>query len=216
VQPSTLIRFAKEFGYEGFSRMQQVFKTRLIEGAPDWRERVYDARAESGSDDMLDRASDGMISALQRLKRETRREDLARAVDILQDADFAWVAGLRRARPIAAYMAYGLNRLERRAALLDFDGGMAAQQVANMRRGDVLTAIAFPEYSPPVVEAVRDAHLRGIPVIALTDSAASPLAKNADAAFYVDDASPGAFRPIGAAIGLVQAMVEILAARGTE
>ena len=212
VQPSTLIRFAKEFGYDGFSRMQQVFKTRLIEGAPDWRERVSEAPAASGAD-VLDRSADAMIRALERLKRETRRDDLARAIAMLDGAQFVWVAGLRRSRPIAAYLAYGLTRLERRAAILDFDGGMAGQQAANMRPGDVLAAIAFPEYSPVVVDVVRDVHLRGIPVIALTDSPASPLAANADVSFFVDDPSDGAFRPIGAAIGLVQALVESLRAR---
>ena len=140
-------------------------------------------------------------------------DDLARAIAMLHAAQFVWVAGLRRSRPIAAYLAYGLTRLERRAAILDFDGGMAAQQAANMRPGDVLAAIAVPEYSPVVVDVVRDVHLRGIPVIALTDSPASPLAVNADVSFYVDDPSDGAFRPIGAAIGLVQALGESLRAR---
>jgi DNA-binding MurR/RpiR family transcriptional regulator len=213
VQPSTLIRFAKEFGYDGFSRMQQVFRTRLIEGAPDWRERVLDARTADGGGDVLDRCADAMIRALERLKRETARHDLARAVNILSDAQFVWIAGLRRSRPIAAYLAYGLTRLERRAAILDFDAGMAPQQAANMRPGDVLAAVAFPEYSQAVVEAVRDVHLRGIPVIALTDGPASPLALNAAVAFFVDDPADGAFRPISSAIALVQALIESLGQR---
>src|SRR3546814_15333988 len=41
VQPSTLIRFAKEFGYSGFSEMQKIFRLRLIEGAPAYREQIY-------------------------------------------------------------------------------------------------------------------------------------------------------------------------------
>ncbi|MDZ4367183.1 MAG: hypothetical protein U0987_09195, partial [Afipia sp.] len=41
VQPSTLIRFAKEFGYRGFSELQRVFRLRLIEGAPRAREEVF-------------------------------------------------------------------------------------------------------------------------------------------------------------------------------
>jgi DNA-binding MurR/RpiR family transcriptional regulator len=213
VQPSTLIRFAKEFGYDGFSGMQQVFKMRLIEGAPDWRERVYGALPEaSATGDALDRCADAMIRSLERLKRETPRADLDRAVGLLAGADFVWVAGLRRSRPVAAYLAYGLTRLERRAAILDFDGGMAAQQAANMRRGEVLAAIAFPEYSPAVVDLVRDAGLRGIPILALTDGPRSPLAADAAVSFFVDDDAPGAFRPIAASIGIVQALVERLAA----
>ena len=46
VQPSTLIRFAKVFGFSGFSEMQQVFRLRLIEGAPSFRTR-FTSIAES-------------------------------------------------------------------------------------------------------------------------------------------------------------------------
>ncbi|MEM7213643.1 MAG: hypothetical protein AAF479_17460, partial [Pseudomonadota bacterium] len=56
VQPSTMIRFAKEFGYSGFSEMQKVFKVRLIEGAPAFRERIFEHKrqlAESTRDDPL-------------------------------------------------------------------------------------------------------------------------------------------------------------------
>lgn len=210
VQPSTLIRFGKELGYDGFSALQKVFKLRLIEGAPLYREQVFAAQQGSAGGDLLDRCVDAQIASLERLKRTTSREDVDRAVAILAGADHVLVAGLRRSRPIAAYLSYGLTRQERRCGLVDFDGGMAAQQVANMRAGDVLAAIAFPEYARPVVEVVREAHLRHIPVIAITDGPASPLALNADVAFFTDHATGGAFRPISGAIGLVQTLIESL------
>lgn len=213
VQPSTVVRFAKEFGYDGFSGLQQVFKLRLIEGAPVYRERVF-GDAGAGSADPLARCADALIASLQRLKETTPRERIARAVEILGGADFVFVAGLRRSRPVSAYLAYGLTRLERRCAILDFDGGMAGQQVANMRQGDVLCAVAFAEYSPVVVDAVRDAHLRDIPVVTITDSDASPLAHNASVHFVVDDDAHGAFRPISGAIGLAQTLIEEIAAHG--
>jgi DNA-binding MurR/RpiR family transcriptional regulator len=83
-----------------------------------------------------------------------------------------------------------------------------------MRQGDVLCAVAFAEYSPVVVDAVRDAHLRDIPVVAITDSDSSPLALNASIHFVVDDDAHGAFRPISGAIGLVQTLIEEIAATG--
>jgi DNA-binding MurR/RpiR family transcriptional regulator len=84
---------------------------------------------------------------------------------------------------------------------------MASQQVANMKSGDLLVAIAFPPYSEPVVDAVVDCHLSGKPVLALTDSPQSPLARHARLAFFVDNASTGQYRPISGAIALVQTLV---------
>jgi DNA-binding MurR/RpiR family transcriptional regulator len=34
VQPSTLVRFAKSLGYDGFSHLQQIFRDRLRERFP--------------------------------------------------------------------------------------------------------------------------------------------------------------------------------------
>ncbi len=213
VQPSTLIRFAKEFGYSGFSQMQKIFKFRLIEGGPNYRERVYEQHARTAGDhperpaELLEQCANASIASLQNLKSTVGREELDRAVEFLDRSEHVYVAGLRRSRPIATYLSYGLVRLERRCSILDFGGGMAAQQVANMRPGDVLVAIAFAEYAAPVVDVVREAHLRGVTVLAITDTSSSPLARNSTVAFYVDDETTEQFRPIAGAIGLVHTFI---------
>jgi DNA-binding MurR/RpiR family transcriptional regulator len=210
VQPSTLIRFAKEFGYSGFSQMQRIFRHRLIEGAADMREQVYATQAARPTSDLaalLQGSIDALVASLEELRRTVPTEDLVQAVSMLERADHIYIAGLRRSRAIATYLAYGLARSERQCSLLDFAGGMASQQVANMRTRDLLVAIAFPPYSEPVVDVVVDCHLSGKPVLALTDAPHSPLARHAKLAFFVDNAATGQFRPISGAIALVQSLV---------
>lgn len=210
VQPSTLIRFAKEFGYGGFSDMQRVFRHRLIEGAADTREQVYQRQALRPPADLaaiLEGSIDALVASLEELRGSISTEDLARAIEMLERADHVYIAGLRRSHAIATYLAYGLARSERQCSLLDFGGGMAAQQVANMKADDLLVAIAFPPYSEPVVDVVVDCHLSGKQVLALTDSPHSPLARHARLGFYVDNAATGQFRPISGAIALVQTLV---------
>jgi DNA-binding MurR/RpiR family transcriptional regulator len=218
VQPSTLIRFAKEFGYSGFSEMQRIFRHRLIEGAADMREQVYATQASRPTTDLaalLDASIDALAASLEDLRRTVSTDDVAQAISMLERADHIYIAGLRRSRAIATYLAYGLARSERQCSLLDFGGGMASQQVANMKAGDLLVAVAFPPYSEPVVDAVVDCHLSGKPVLALTDSLRSPLARHARLAFFVDNVSTGQFRPVSGAIALVQTLVSglITAAR---
>lgn len=217
IQPSTLIRFAKEFGYDGFSSMQQIFKLRLIEGGGSYRERVYEARASARAEghegpSPLDDCIDTLIASLEALRRDIRPQELAHAVQLCARARHIYVAGLRRSRPIATYFAYGLTRLERRCSLLDFGGGMAPQQVANMGHDDLLIAIAFTPYTKGVVDVVRDASFRNLPILSITDTPTSPLAVNATRSFCVDNEPGGAFRPISGAIGLVQAIIVSLGA----
>lgn len=213
VQPSTLIRFAKEFGYSGFSDMQKVFKLRLIEGAPVYRERIYhhrtslEAAAKDNPAAILHEFTDASIMCLERLRDTVQPETLAKAIAMLDRADTIYVIGQRRAFPIAAYLAYGLTRLERRCQLLDFVGGMVPQQIATLRKSDLLVAIAFAEYTPAVVDAVTDAHIRGVPLLTVTDVPTSPLARHSDAYFCVDDADIHRFRPIAGSISLMQSII---------
>lgn len=213
VQPSTLIRFAKELGYSGFSDMQKIFKLRLIEGAPAYRERIYrhrDSLEKAAKDDpaaILNEFTDASIMCLERLRDSVQPETLAQALALMDRADTIYVIGQRRAFPIASYLAYGLTRLERRCQLLDFVGGMVPQQIATLRQTDLLIAIAFAEYTPAVVDAVTDAHIRGIPMFTLTDVPTSPLARHSDLYFCVDDADIHRFRPIAGSISLVQSLI---------
>ncbi len=213
VQPSTLIRFAKEFGYTGFSEMQKVFKLRLIEGAPAYRERIFKHKRqleELGRDDplaVLHEFCDASVLCLERLKSDINGEDLRKAIGLLNEAENIYVIGLRRAFPIAAYFSYGLMRLEKRCQLLDFVGGMVPQQVATMRPTDLLVAVSFMEYAPTVIEVVHDAQIRGIPMLTITDVPSSPLAKHGSVCFTVDNADVHQFKPIAGAVGLVQALI---------
>src|SRR5262245_10831336 len=92
VQPSTIVRFAKEFGYSGFSQMQRVFKLRLIEGQPLYRERVY-AREHTGPRPLgtepqaiLKEFVDASIGSLKELSSAIRGADMDRAVELLASA----------------------------------------------------------------------------------------------------------------------------------
>jgi DNA-binding MurR/RpiR family transcriptional regulator len=218
VQPSTLIRFAKEFGYTGFSQMQQVFRLRLIEGGPAYRERAYrhrkrlEAQAADNPVAVLAEFADASALCLERLKETVQPEAFQKALAMLRAARHIYVIGQRRAFPIAAYVAYGMTRLEYRCTLLDFVGGMVPQQAATLQGDDLLVAVAFAEYTPAVVDIVHDVHIRGVPILAITDVPSSPLARHSSLSFLVDDMDVHRFRPIAGAICLVQAMMIALGA----
>src|SRR3546814_2148170 len=140
-------------------------RCRLIEGAPAWREQIYrhrdrlEATAETDPMALLREFTDASILCLERLKETVDPEALGEAIGMIAGAEHVYVIGQRRAFPIAAYVAYGLTRLEHRTQLLDFVGGMVPQQAATMRATDLLIAIAFAEYTPAVVQAIGRAHV---------------------------------------------------------
>jgi DNA-binding MurR/RpiR family transcriptional regulator len=214
VQPSTLIRFSKEFGYSGFSDLQQVFRLRLIEGAEEVREKVYSDSASRPEpidlQETIEHCVQANVDALLDMRNTVSFESMADAVQMLQSAPHIYIAGLRRSRPIATYLAYSLARSERRCGLLDFGGGMASQQIANMGPNDLLVAIGFTPYSQPVVDAVMDAFMSRRRILAITDGHDSVLAKHAANSLFVSASANARFQPISGAVCLIQALVSSL------
>jgi len=209
VQPSSMIRFANALGFDGFSQMQQVFQSHLVERSAPYRERIRQMRrgGEDGDAGVLPRFVGEAIGELQQLEEHVDAERLAAAARILAGAPQVHVLAMRRAFPVACYLAYALNQLELQAHLLDGLGGMLGEVAHTIRPGDALLVASFRNYTPAVVDTARACRARGVSVIAITDSALSPLKPAADVCFELGDDSTRPFRSLVAPLCLAQALV---------
>jgi len=208
VQPSSTIRFANALGFDGFSQMQQVFRSHLVERGAPYRERIQ--RMPPGgpaAGGVLHQFVGEAVDELRQLEEHVDPKALAAAVKLLAAAPQIHVLAQRRAFPVAAYLAYALNQLELRAHLLDGLGGMLDGFARNIGKGEVLVVASFRNYSPAVVEAAVAAQARGVSVVAITDSALSPLKPAADVCFDLGDDSSRPFRSLVAPLCLAQALV---------
>ena len=70
-----------------------------------------------------------------------------------------------------------------------------------------MVAASFKPYAPEVVEIVAERRAAGLPVIALTDSALSPIAREASLSFELQEPEDHAFRTLVAPILLAQVLV---------
>jgi DNA-binding MurR/RpiR family transcriptional regulator len=224
VQPSSIIRFANSFGFDGFSEMQQVFRSRLVaDAAPSYRERIAamppGGRIRGGSratpESVLDQFVADDIDALDELRGRIVPRDLHRAVALLEKARSIHLVGQGRSFPVAFYLQYALARLDLRAYLVDSIAGTAVRQARLAARDDVLVAVSFKDYSPDVVTAVEQAAVRKVPVIALTDSPLSPLAQHAAVCFEIAERRDRPFRSLVAPMCLAESLVVSLGHRLT-
>ncbi|HXK17420.1 MAG TPA: MurR/RpiR family transcriptional regulator [Polyangiaceae bacterium] len=202
VQPSSLIRFAKVFGFSGYSDMQRVFRLRLTDAMPDYKERLKslngaEVQGEEAKDvnALLEQFVEADIVGLRRLQQNKRLGTLLdQAFKLITDSETVYVVAHRRSFPIACYLAYALSQMNVRNVLVDGVGGMFMQQVSHATNKDVIVAISSKAYSPDVAQVVREAKQRGVKIIAMTDSPLSPLAEHADVSLEVQQASVGLFR----------------------
>lgn len=218
VQPSSIVRFANAFGYDGFSALQQVFRTRLVEGAgPSYRERIAAMREAgangSGPGDVIARFVGDGVAALEHLHETIREADVKRAIRLLARANNIYLLAQGRSFPVAFYLHYAIRRLDLSAHLVDGVGGTTRLQAGAASRRDALVAISFKDYSPDVVSLAQDLKERGLAVIAITDGPLSPLAAVASIAFELHEDETHAFRSLVAPMCLAQSLVVALGHR---
>ncbi len=87
--------------------------------------------------------------------------------------------GQLRSSPVAELLRYILTMLGKRCVLLDPSGGLATHMARAIRKTDLLFAISFRFYATEVVNIVDETASRKVPIIAISDSTLSPLAKAA-------------------------------------
>lgn len=217
VQASSLVRFAQALGYDGFNDMQRVFQSRLVTAAPSYVERLEALRRDLGG--RLGNTKVGLvrevairdIAALQRLIETIEEPDLETAAAILKDAPTIHVLGHLRAYPVAAYFHYALTRLRRDVRLIDGMGGLGSDQADLVDRSHCLIAISFRHYAREVVDIVERLADNQVPIIAITDSQLSPLAKRAAVTFLVPEAENNFAHSLAAPICIAQGLVMAMA-----
>jgi len=212
VQPSAMIRFANALGYRGFSDMQQVFRGHLVERSSTYRERIDQLRrkqvnGQRGPSAVLNQLVSDAAGELDQLEESFEEAKVRAAVKLMSDASRIHVLAQRRAFPLAAYLSYALAELELKVQLLYGAGGMLQQSLRAIDSDELLIVASFRNYSPDVIEAAQSCHARGVPVIAITDGALSPLVAPARVCFQLSDDSDKPFRSLVAPMCLAQALV---------
>lgn len=215
VQASTIVRFAKAFGYDGASQMQRLFRNELINSAPSpsYAERVRQFNQRSGDghaltpEELLQEFATGNIIALEHLRETIDANALERSVDLMVQAKTIYLVGLRRSFPVSAYMAYALRHVDKPAHLIDGLAGMLVEQSSIISKSDLLFAISFRPYAKETADIVVAAKAAGATVIAISDSQLSPVSRDADVSFAVRDAEVRQFRSLTASLCLAQTLV---------
>ncbi|WKB51285.1 MurR/RpiR family transcriptional regulator [Eleftheria terrae] len=220
VQPSAVVRFAKHFGFSGFSEMQKVFReviAKQIAPSRNYKARIREVIESGGgslsSTEIAHEFLAGSIAGMQELQNSLDEPAFKKAVDLLSMTDSIWIVGSRRSFSVAAYLDYALQHTDKRIQLVSALGSTHEGQVRSVRRGDVMIAISFAPYAEETVTVAHSAVQRGAKLIAITDSRMGALAREAHTTLLVQDTSVLGFRSLTSTMGLAQSLFIALAYR---
>lgn len=219
IHASSFVRFAQTLGYSGFKELQVLFQRRLETAAPGFEARVraleddLDLREHRSEFGFLQDLVVHDIASLEALLADIAVDDLATAADIVARADNVYLLGQLRSAPVVEFFRYTLTMVGKRCVLLDPSGGLATHMAQTISGRDAMLAISFRYYAKEVVSIVESIGVSTTPVVAITDSTLSPLAKWADVLFVVPEHRHTFSRSLAAPMCLSQALTLAVAAR---
>jgi DNA-binding MurR/RpiR family transcriptional regulator len=215
VQPSTLVRFAQQFGFEGFSSLQQLFRARLKERTSNYEERLRLLKQENRAVSESMGIFDGFVNAghrsLDALSKAVDPDNFEQAADILAGAETIFLIAKRRSYPITSYMAYAFGKLRVKCIAVGTAAGIDDDLLSLAGPKDAAFAASFSPYAAESVRQARAMANVGVPVISLTDSAFSPLAECSKIWFEIVEADHAGFRSLSASMAFAMALTVAIA-----
>ncbi|MBE6656519.1 MAG: MurR/RpiR family transcriptional regulator [Ruminococcaceae bacterium] len=176
VSESTVVRFAVEIGYAGYPEMQQavreLLRTKLTSSQ---RIAVTNEHLEDG--DLLSVVLNADIRKIKYTLENTDRAVFSQAVDALLHAKRIYIFGSRSSAMLSQFLSYNLELIFDNVKRIELSSNAEVfEKLFSIGDGDVLFVSSFPRYSKTAINVARYAQDRHATVIALTDSAVSPLA----------------------------------------
>ncbi len=180
VSESTVVRFATILGFEGYPELQDSLQD-LIRSKLTAVQRIEITNDRLGDGDILRRVLNSDVEKLKSTLDEIDREDFDKAVRTIIGAKDIYIIGMRSSAALANFLWYYFRLMFNRVHLVQTTSGSEIfEQMLRIGEGDAVIAASFPRYSKRIINAVDFAKAQGASVIALTDSATSPIAVNAD------------------------------------
>ena len=180
VSESTVVRYAIELGFDGYPEfqhsLQEIVRTKLTSF-----QRMEVTNSLIGDGDALTKVLMSDIDKIKRTVEDIDHEAFEAAVNSIVGAKNIYVIGIGSASVLASALNINLRMIFDNVRFIVASSATEIyEQMISIGKGDVMVAISFPRYSKKVVSAVNLAKKSGADVIALTDSAASPIASLAD------------------------------------
>ncbi len=201
--PSTLVRFAKSIGYQGFTDLQAVFQESMRHMPQPYTQRIHhlddNGRLEQT---VLHRFSRAASVSLDKLEQQADEVAILQASRQLATARSIYLAGQGRATPVTTYLHYTLVKMGIQCVLLDGMASPMADKARLIRRDEVLVAISFSPYTANTRELVDICLSQQVPVVAITDSTLSPIARSDDLHLEVLEEEVGGIRGLSATMCL--------------
>lgn len=175
ISESTVVRFADRVGYAGYPEFQRALEE-CVRGKLSDLQKMDAKYGNSTQSEVLASVIAADIEKLQHTIEHLEPAAFESAVETILAADTIYIMGLRSNEPLAEFLHFYLNMVRGGVVLLKTTSvSETFEQMIRINEKDCFIGISFPRYSMRTLKAMEFASDRNAKVIAVTDSANSPI-----------------------------------------
>lgn len=213
VKPNTVVRMARQVGFEGFEEFRAPFRDAIRMGAVSLEDRARWLQDIGKEGELGGLYADIVAATIQNIEETFAGidiEDIQSAAQDIWQSNRTFVLGVgvnnANARNFTYLASTGMSGFQ----AIPSAGMTALDDLARADARDVLVAMTTQPYRRDVVEAVRFAKAQGVTVIALSDSLASPISLVADHKFTISQDTPQFFPSSVATVALLETLLSFV------
>ncbi len=171
VSTTTVIRFARVLGYDGYSEMQKAIQENIKNkvALPD----RLDVSGQLPGNGLLKDSFANDIRNIEETFSNISEEVLGEAIQMISGADTVYVLGMRSSYALAHYMFSRIAQLRENVRLIQSTGMFFPEEMTSAKEGDVCIAYLFPRYSKTTANIISWFRMHGIKIILFTTQSPS-------------------------------------------
>ncbi len=215
VSESTVVRFAGELGFSGYSEFQHAVQELVrIKLTP--TQRIEVTKQRIGTGDILANVMESDIAKLRYTLDTFDRDVFNKSVDSILRAKTIYIAGARSTEPLARILYYNLSLIFDNVRFINPSSSAEVfEQMYSIGKEDTFIAFSFPRYSSKMVNAVKYARSNDAEVVVFTDSTVSPLAEYANYVITAQSDMASFMDSLVAPLSIINAIVVEISTRCT-
>lgn len=219
VKPNTMVRMARQIGFEGYEDFREPFRTAIRNGTASFPDRARWLQQIRSSGKLGGLYADMVDSALRNIEETFANisdEHLTAAAETIWASRQTFTLGVGVNSSNAQNFTYLASTGMVQFHAIPRMGSTAVDDLARADAQDVLIAITCKPYRTEVVEAVNIAREQGVKVIGISDSPASPVILGSDHSFIVAADTPQFFPSSVSTIALLETLLSFVIASASD
>ena len=169
VSTATVVRFARELDFEGYTDMQKAARPRFHDREEEPEDLPQSSPEEDSSEYLLEKSFRQDIQNLKRTFQDLSREDLERACTLLKTSRRVYLVGMRISRSMATYAYINWGMLRKGVHLIHNEGLDYAEELIEINSEDLIVAFWAPRYNRATYQMLSHAKRQKASVLLITN-----------------------------------------------